>query len=85
MQDVVLVLAQAIRIYQLLLFARILLTWLPNLNWYNQPFRALAMVTDPYLEPFRRLVPPIGMIDISPMVALFVLYLIQNALFMLLM
>lgn len=70
-------LIKAIEVYKWILLARILLTWLPSINWYNQPFRFLADVTDPALEPFRRIIPPIGMIDISPMVLFLALGLVQ--------
>ncbi|TWL13009.1 hypothetical protein CHCC19467_3719 [Bacillus paralicheniformis] len=33
----------------------------------------LASLCEPYLEPFRRIIPPLGMIDISPLVAIFIL------------
>jgi YggT family protein len=46
-----------ISIYLLLLFIRVILTWFPNINWYNQPFAALSQVTDPYLNLFRSLIP----------------------------
>ena len=52
-----------------IMIARILLTWFPNLDWYAQPFRALKEITDPILEPFRRIIPPIGGLDLSPIVA----------------
>ncbi|HWI49632.1 MAG TPA: YggT family protein, partial [Rummeliibacillus sp.] len=39
--------------------------------------RFLAKICDPYLDFFRRFIPPIGMIDISPIAALFVLNLVQ--------
>lgn len=79
MQDIGIVLIQVISIYRLILIGRILLSWLPNINWYNQPFKFLRDVTDPAMEPFRRLIPPIGMMDISPLVLFFVLYLLEAA------
>jgi YggT family protein len=39
----------------------------------NSIGRVLASLCEPYLEPFRKIIPPIGMIDISPIVAIFVL------------
>jgi len=60
-----------------LVIARIVLSWVPNPP-DNQFMRLLYQVTDPILTPFQRLIPPIGMIDISPMVALFALQLIRN-------
>jgi YggT family protein len=78
--EIIVLLIQTIQVYQWILIIRILLTWLPTINWYKQPFRFLADVTDPLLEPFRRIIPPIGMLDISAMVLLFALSLLQKAL-----
>lgn len=64
--------------YTLLIFLRILLSWIPNINWYEQPVKWIREVTDAYLNLFRNVIPPLGMLDISPMVALLVLYLLQG-------
>ncbi|MBF2064308.1 MAG: YggT family protein [Calothrix sp. C42_A2020_038] len=64
-----------ITIYSYLLIFRILLSWFPNVNWYNQPFSALSQVTDPYLNLFRSIIPPLGGIDFSPILAFLVLNL----------
>jgi len=64
----------------LLLFISILLTWVPSLNWNQEPFRSLKAFSDIFFKPFRRIIPPIGMLDISPIVAFFVLSLIRNVL-----
>ncbi len=69
-----------ISLYSLLLFIRILLTWFPNVDWYKQPFAALSQVTDPYLNIFRSFIPPLGGIDLSPILAIFVLQILGNAL-----
>lgn len=52
-----------------IMIVRILLSWFPNINWYNQPFRAMKEITDPILEPFRKLIPPFSGIDFSPIFA----------------
>ncbi len=57
---------------------RVLLSWIPGLPPYNPIVRFLVSVTDPVLEPARRVIPPIGMIDISPIVVLFVLQLVRE-------
>jgi len=52
-----------------IMIARILLSWFPNINWYNQPFKAMKDITDPILEPFRKIIPPFGGFDFSPIIA----------------
>ncbi|MEM9512895.1 MAG: YggT family protein, partial [Cyanobacteria bacterium P01_E01_bin.48] len=51
-----------------------LLTWFP-IDWSNPLFSALSQVTDPYLNLFRSFIPPLGGLDLSPMVAIFALQL----------
>ncbi|AFY40726.1 YggT family protein [Nostoc sp. LEGE 06077] len=65
-----------IQLYTALLFIRVLLTWFPTINWYNQPFSALSQITDPYLNVFRSIIPPLGGIDISPMLAILLLQVV---------
>jgi YggT family protein len=69
-----------ISIYLGLLFIRVLLTWFPNVDWYKQPFAALGQITDPYLNLFRSIVPPLGGMDFSPMLAFLALSFLQRAL-----
>ncbi|MEX2415817.1 MAG: YggT family protein [Paenibacillaceae bacterium] len=60
-------------IYFFMLIAYVLMSWLPNAR---ESFvgELLSKLVEPYLAPFRRIIPPIGgMIDISPVVALFAL------------
>jgi YggT family protein len=64
-------------IYSLLIVFRIILSWV--VSYTNRVFRFLARVTDPVLEPFRKLIPPLGMFDISPIVVLFLLNFLQLA------
>ena len=60
------------------MIVRILLTWFPNINWFNQPFKALKDITDPILEPFRRIIPPLGGIDFSPIIAFLALEVLRE-------
>ncbi|KOP27035.1 hypothetical protein AMR41_06665 [Hapalosiphon sp. MRB220] len=73
-------LATFINIYSTLLIIRVLLTWFPNINWYNQPFAALSQITDPYLNVFRNIIPPLGGIDFSPILAFLVLNIVGSLL-----
>jgi YggT family protein len=65
-----------IQIYMLLLIVRILLTLFQTLDWANQIISFLSPITDPYLNIFRSFIPPIGAIDISPILAILVLQIV---------
>lgn len=58
--------------YSWALIIFILLSWFPNAR-ESAIGQFLARICEPYLEPFRKIIPPIGMIDISPIVAILVL------------
>ena len=59
---------------------RALLTWVPNMDPSNPLVRLLNQITDPLLEPARRLIPPMGGMDLSPIVVIVVLQLLQRVL-----
>ncbi len=68
------------QIYFYLLIVRIFLTWIPTIDW-NKPFlKKLAEISDIYLFPFRRIIPALGGLDFSPIVALLFLQFVQWAL-----
>ncbi|MEN9214066.1 MAG: YggT family protein [Gloeomargarita sp. DG02_4_bins_56] len=69
-----------INIYLVLLICRVLLSWFPTINWYNQPWMTLSQLTDPYLNLFRSIIPPLGGIDFSPILAFLVLQFAANLL-----
>ena len=64
-------------IYSLLIVMRVVFSWF--MSWMNPLMRFLMRITDPILEPFRRVIPPIGVIDISPIILLFILWFLQRA------
>ena len=64
--------------YFLLIILRIFLTWIPNIDWYQQPFKTVKGVTDVYLNIFRSFIPPLGGLDFSPIIAIIVLQIIQS-------
>tara|TARA_Y100001968_G_C18890088_1_gene495703 strand:- start:21 stop:323 length:303 start_codon:yes stop_codon:yes gene_type:complete len=74
------VLNQTLLIYSYLLIIRVLLTWFPNLDWSNPILANLSAITDPYLNIFRGIIPPIGGIDISPILAFLLLNFAQSIL-----
>lgn len=64
-------------IYLVMLFVRILGSWVPELQGYRF-MQFIGFYTDPYLNFFRRFIPPLGMIDLSPIVAFLALQLIES-------
>jgi YggT family protein len=69
-----------IGVYILLILAYIITSWirLPYSPWLNRIQRFLYDVCEPYLRIFRRFVPAIGPLDLSPMVAVIVLLILQR-------
>ncbi|HNW26417.1 MAG TPA: YggT family protein [Candidatus Gastranaerophilaceae bacterium] len=63
--------------FYLIIILRIFLTWIPNIDWEQQPIKAIREVTDMYLDIFRRFIPPISGLDFSPIIALIFLQIIQ--------
>jgi len=63
--------------FYLLIILRIFLTWIPSIDWGQQPLKSIREVTDMYLDIFRRFIPPIGGLDFSPIIALIVLQILQ--------
>ena len=72
-------------VYLVLIFIRIIMSWIPRIpyNRFLAGFlKFVTDVTDPYLNLFRRILPPVrlgpGAIDLSPIVATFVLIIVGN-------
>lgn len=63
----------------LAILARVLLSWF-RVSPYHPLVDFLYRVTEPILAPLRRVIPPIGMVDISPVIALILLQIIQQVL-----
>jgi YggT family protein len=65
-------------LYTLLIFVRIIFSW-GMMGYGNRWMRFLIRITEPLLAPLRRMVPMVGMFDVSPIVAFLVLWLLQAA------
>ena len=78
LSEIFAVLGQTLSIYSFILIIRILLTWCPGIDWSNSVLSALTSITDPYLNIFRGIIPPIGGFDISSLLAFLLLNVIQN-------
>ena len=72
------VIGTTLSLYYFLLIIRILLTWFPSIDWNNNALAALTSITDPYLNIFRGIIPPIGGFDISSLLALILFQVIQG-------
>ena len=64
--------------FYILIILRIFMSWIPNINWEQQPVKFIREITDTYLEIFRRIIPPLGGLDFSPIIAIIVLQIIQG-------
>lgn len=60
----------------LAIFIRVIISWF-NINPYNPLISFIYQITDPILVPLRRIVPPVGMIDVTPIIALFLLSIVK--------
>jgi YggT family protein len=72
-------------VYLVLIFIRVILSWIrriPYNRWLMAVVKFVTDVTDPYLNLFRRILPPVrmgpGALDLSPMVAMFVLIIVTS-------
>lgn len=72
----------ALTIFQLILLARVLLSWFPNVDRSNPLIRLVFDVTEPILQPIRNLMPRDMMIDFSPLIVFLVISVLQRLLFM---
>jgi YggT family protein len=74
-----------IYVYILIIFVYILVNLLfsmgvrtPYSRWFDAVLSFLRDVSEPYLRVFRRFIPPLGMVDLSPMIAIIVLYIVRS-------
>ena len=74
------VLSRTLEIYSLILLVCVLLSWFPNMDWGNPVLSTVSSITDPYLNAFRGLIPPIGGLDLSAILAFLALNLAQQLL-----
>lgn len=79
MDFVIYILNEAIYVYSILLIIYIFMSWVPSVK-ESSIGRMFEKVCEPYLEVFRRFIPPFGMIDVSPIVAILVLNLARGGL-----
>jgi YggT family protein len=67
-------------LFQLILFARVLLTWFPNVDRSSPIIQFIFDMTEPILRPIREILPQTGMIDFSPIIVFIVIQLFMRVL-----
>lgn len=72
-------LANLLKIYWYILLIRVILSWF-NTNPYNPLIRILYTITEPVLAPVRRVIPPMGGLDLSPFVVFAALWFLMRLL-----
>lgn len=70
----------ALELLKWLIIARALLSWFVPPYSRNPVVQAIRKITDPILQPFERLIPQMGGVDVSPLVAFLAIYLVQTLL-----
>ena len=80
MGQIILLFTSILRMYETLMLIYILMSWIPE-SRTTQLGRAVGGIVEPYLAIFRKIIPPIGMIDISPIIAFVVLDIAMQGLF----
>jgi YggT family protein len=73
------VLLNFFNLYRAILMARILLSWFP-VRWDKQPMKFIHDATEPVMEPFRKILPPLGGLDLSPILLFMVLGIVTQLL-----
>ncbi len=69
---------QLFNVVFLILFIAVLLSWFPGIDWSKEPFNSIRKFSELCFEPFRRIIPPVGMIDISPIVCFLFLSVVEQ-------
>lgn len=70
--------ANLFNLYNILLLIRIFLSWIPSIDWEAQPFKFMRAITDPLLNIFRGIIPPISGLDFSPVIAILLLQFVES-------
>ena len=78
LSQVLFIISRTIELYYYLLIITILLSWFPNLDRTNPIVSNLMAITEPYLNLFRGIIPPIAGLDLSPILAFISINLIQK-------
>ncbi|BAT56188.1 Protein of unknown function YGGT [Nostoc sp. NIES-3756] len=74
------ILGPVLGVMTFLFIFRIILTWYPQVDLNRLPWNLIAWPTEPFLIPLRKLVPPIGGVDITPIIWVGIFSLLREVL-----
>ena len=66
-----------VTLYIFVIIARVILSWIPS-NSYSSIVRFVYDITEPALEKIRNVIPPLGGFDLSPLILIFTLYILEG-------
>ena len=69
-----------LQVFNLILLARVLLSWFPNVDRSNPLIQLVYDITEPILRPIREMLPSSGMIDFSPLVVFLIIQVLLTIL-----
>jgi YggT family protein len=75
------ILGYALWFFELVLLARVLLSWFPNVDRSNPIIQFLYDITEPVLRPVRDFLPQTGMMDLSPLVVFLIIQVLMQFVF----
>lgn len=74
------ILITLLNIYSFVILIRVLMTWIPNLDYSNPIVDFIMQITEPILRPIRENMPQMGGLDFSPMIVLIAIMVISRML-----
>lgn len=74
------ILITILQIYSFILLARVIMTWIPNLDLNNPIVQFLLQVTEPVLKPIRQALPQSGGMDFSPIIVFLIINVLSRVL-----
>lgn len=77
--SVVELLQSVLRLFMFLIFIRVILSWVSP-GSYNPVMAVIGQISEPVISKFRRLLPPMSGFDFAPMLALILIFFLQNSL-----
>lgn len=79
--DIVLIaLINILNIYSFIILIRVLMTWIPNLDYSNPIVNFILQITEPVLKPIRENMPQTGGLDFSPLIVLIAIMVLTQVL-----